>query len=365
MKIILPFLLLLTVSQSTISQDYSIIHDGLTRTYKLHLPAGYNPENTYPLVFSLHGVTSNGFQQELLSGFNSIADQENFIVVYPNGIDATWNIASPAGVDDVGFISALIDTLDYQYNIDLNRVFASGMSMGGFMCYRLACELSNRIAAIASVTGLHAFFPCNPPRPVPVMQIHGTADPVVPYAGVPSTISFWLEHNGCPQEPVTTDFPDINQEDNSTVTSYYYGPCSDSTEVILYSVTNGEHSWPGSFFILGVTNQDIDASMEIWHFFKKFDLQGSTGIDQAIGDETDGIKVFPNPAKGFFIIKLTGDFKDVPEFRLYDAKGQLVREIECNPGEEQHISCTGLTHGLYLAEFRSGEFRKTRKIIIY
>ncbi len=118
-----------------------------------------------------------------------VADTAGIVVVYPNGIDETWNVSSTTGTDDVGFISALIDTVDYQYSIDLNRVFATGMSMGGFMSYRLACELSERIAAIASVTGLQAFYPCNPNRPVPILQFHGTADPVVPYAGVPATIS--------------------------------------------------------------------------------------------------------------------------------------------------------------------------------
>jgi polyhydroxybutyrate depolymerase len=279
MKRILSFFPLLFIFHLAHSQDYSIMHDGLQRTYRLHLPIDYNADNTYPLLFSLHGATSNGFQQEMLSGFNHIADQEHFIMVYPNGIGATWSISTTSEIDDVGFISALLDTLDSQYNINLNMVYASGMSMGGFMCYRLACELSDRISAIASVAGLHTFFPCNPPKPVPILQIHGTEDPVVPYTGVPATISQWTGHDGCPQDPVIADFPDINHEDNSTVRSYYYGPCNDSTEVILYSVIYGEHSWPGSNFILGVTNQDIDArNLEL---FQKIQ---SPGIDRIFPD---------------------------------------------------------------------------------
>lgn len=348
------------------SQDFSIEHDGLQRTFRLHLPTGYNAEVAYPLIFSLHGVTSNGFQQEILTGFNHVADQENFIMVYPNGIDATWNIASPTGVDDVGFISALLDTLDSRYNVNLNMVYASGMSMGGFMCYRLACELSDRIAAVASVTGLHAFNPCDPPRPVPVMQVHGTEDPIVPYAGVPATIALWLEHNGCPMEPIATDLPDINKEDNSTVTYYYYGPCIDSTEVVLYSVINGEHSWPGSNFILGVTNQDIDASVEIWNFFRKFNLQGSTGIDQPGQETSYALKIYPNPAKSHFTVQIIPDAsKDHSEFRLFNSVGSPAKEINAIQGNQILVNCEGLPPGLYLAELRTGGRRITKKLIIF
>ena len=110
---------------------------------------------------NMHGLGSNAFEQEIYTDFDSVADTAGIIVAYPNGIDETWNISSITGTDDVGFISALIDTINLQYSIDLNRVFATGMSMGGFMSYRLACELSGKIAAIASVAGLQAFYPCN------------------------------------------------------------------------------------------------------------------------------------------------------------------------------------------------------------
>lgn len=161
---------------------------------------------------------------------------------------------------------------DY-YDIDLNRVYSTGMSMGGFMSYRLACELSERIAAIASVTGLLAAFPCTPARPLPVLQIHGTADGTVPYSGVSSTISFWVGENNCPVSPVITNLPDINSTDASTVTKSYYGFCDDSTEVILYTVNNGGHTWPDAAINIGVTNRDFNANSEVWNFFKKYALE--------------------------------------------------------------------------------------------
>lgn len=365
MKKICLFFLIIVWFQSIQSQDFSIMHDGLERTYRLHLPLNYSDEKVYPLIFSLHGVTSNGFQQEVLTGFNLLADQEGFIMVYPNGVNAAWNIASPVGVDDVGFISALIDTLASQYSINTDMVYASGMSMGGFMCYRLACELSDRIAAIASVAGLQAFSPCNPPRPVPVMQVHGTADPVVPYAGVPSSLSPWIEHNGCPVDPVITDLPDINTEDNSTVTYYYYGLCNDSTEVVLYSVINGEHSWPGSNFMLGVTNQDIDASKEIWNFFRKFNIRGSTGFDQNILEKLPEMVISPNPASKEFTVELPGAMRGSFTFRLYNSSGAMVKEIDKVNEERLTVNCEALQPGLYLAELWTRNQRFTEKLVIF
>ena len=360
-------ILLLIFLQSIVifSQDLSMTYDGLERTYRLHVPLGYNPDNNYPLVINMHGLTSNAFQQELLSGFNNIADQEGIMVVYPNGIDAAWNVFSSGGVDDVGFISALIDTLKAGYSIDLNRVYATGMSMGGFMSYRLACELGNRIAAIAPVAGLLAFSPCNPQKPVPVLHIHGTVDPTVPYAGVPATISFWLENNHCPQDPILFDFPDINSTDSSTVTSYYYGPCDNSTEVILYSVINGEHSWPGSNFILGVTNRDINASAEIWNFFKKFDLQGSTGILNPEDITENLLLIYPNPARNYMTIELPESFQGDYNFLIYDMAGKLVRKVMKIRFNRFGIDCHDLMPGFYFAEIQFKSSKLIRKVIIY
>jgi len=361
---ILFALLILILTRNVNSQEYTIIHDGLTRTYRLHLPEGYSPDSLYPLVFNLHGLTSNAWEQEIYSGFNAVADQEGFLVVYPNGIDGSWNISSQAGTDDVGFISALIDSLDARYGINTDMVYASGMSMGGFMSYRLACELSDRLAAIASVTGLHAFFPCTPARPIPVLQIHGTADPIVPYAGVNATISFWTEQNGCPEEPVITDFPDINQSDNSTVKSSYYGPCNNSSEVILYTVINGEHTWPGSNLIIGVTNQDISASQEIWNFFRKFNRQGSTGIEPP-EDLAGTVSLYPNPVKDYFRIDIKPDHHDSFDLRLFDHSGKKVMERHAISGNTMKIDCGRLERGLYFAEISSDTWRVTRKIMIY
>lgn len=346
------------------SQEFTLIHDGLTRTYRLHTPTGYNADSLYPFVINMHGLGSNAFEQEIYTAFNNVADSAGIVVAYPNGFNETWNVSSATGTDDVGFISALIDTIDFQYSIDLDRVYATGMSMGGFMSYRLACELADRIAAIASVSGLQAFYPCNPDRPVPVMQFHGTADPIVPYSGVPATISHWVNHNLCPLTPITTDLPDIDTNDNSTVTVSYYGLCEESTEVILYTINNGGHTWPGATIIIGVTNQDIKASNEIWIFFKKYTLQGSTGIESDQSEPGLTCIFYPNPVNDLATVELVHAPTDHFDFRIFDITGKLLLERNNLSDERFLIDCSQVPAGFYIAVLSSGTKQYHQKIII-
>lgn len=319
------FILFLTWCTLLYSQEYSIIHNGLVRTYRLHLPAGYTSSADYPLVINMHGLGSNALEQEFYTQFNQVSDTGEFIVAYPNGLNNTWNISSVTGTDDVGFISALIDTLDALYNVDLNRVYATGMSMGGFMSYRLACELSDRIVAIASVTGLQAFYPCTPSRPVPVLQMHGTADGTVPYSGVALTIANWVGYNACPAEPLVYDLPDIDTTDNSTVTVSQYFPCDDSTEVLLYTINGGGHTWPGASFIIGVTNQDIKASGEIWNFFKKYTLEGTSSLAESYAEDAIKLSIYPNPAGDYAVIETGGLYTGQAIMKVLDFSGKIVR----------------------------------------
>lgn len=359
------FLLAITAISILISnaQEFTIIHDSLTRTYRLHLPVNYTPDTEYPLVINLHGLGSNAWEQEAYTSFNNVSDTGNFIVAYPNGIDETWNISSSGGTDDVGFISALIDTLDYLYSIDLNRVYSTGMSMGGFMSYRLACELNDRIAAIASVTGLQAFYPCTPARPVPVAQFHGTADQVVPYAGVATTINNWVNYNECPADPVITDLPDINPNDNSTVTVSYYGLCNDSSEVILYTIVGGEHTWPGAIINIGITNQDIKASNEIWAFFRKYTLQGSTKISD--NEDADiAAKFYPNPVDSYATVELETTLNGPFNFRIMDMNGRICYHQESIDSHRFLLDCSRLHPGFYIAEFFTEKGRGYQKFLI-
>ena len=214
-------------------------HDGEVREFEVHLPPSYDANMTWPLVINMHGLGSNRVEQKFYSGFNVVADTGDFLVVYPQGLEVNfggqvlphWNANFGTGVDDVGFLSRLIDSLIANYNVDPERVYSTGMSNGGFMSYTLACELSEKITAIASVTGSMtalALFACDPGKPVPVMQIHGTADPVVDFNGTPTidaVVDFWVENGGCDPLPTVEMIPDIDMSDGTTTERMIYEGC--------------------------------------------------------------------------------------------------------------------------------------------
>ena len=184
MKKILPIIVFL-FSLKSYSQTFTFMFGGVSRSYIVHTPTGYNASTKYPLVLNLHGLTSNASQQQSYTGMNAVADTAKFIVVYPDGVNNTWNSGvSTSTVDDVGFISALIDTMQKKFGVNANKVFSCGFSMGGYMSHRLGCQLSNKIAAIATVSGLNAVTSsCTSTCPVPVLHFHGTSDGTVNYSG--------------------------------------------------------------------------------------------------------------------------------------------------------------------------------------
>jgi len=331
--------LILSLNSTAQTVTGSFTYDGSLRDYRVHLPPGYNVSESMPLVLNLHGLGSNAIQQEAYTQFDVVGDTARFIIVYPNAIGNEWNI-SGAGVDDVGFLSALIDTIQARYNIDLSRIYSTGMSMGGFMSYRLACELTCRIAAIASVTGLLATSPCNASRPIAVMQIHGTNDPTVPYSGVNPSIQSWLQKNNCPTTPVISNLPDVNTTDSSTVTKSYYGLCDDSTEVILYTINGGEHTWPDALIDIAITNKDFNASSTIWNFFKSYrlnnDILANNGCDtlplvssiHSISTRNISHRIYPNPSSGEAILSITSRSSKSITFCLYNIFGKEIQRIE-------------------------------------
>lgn len=277
----------------------SIASGGLERTYLVHVSSLYDKTNPTPLVIVLHGGGGSGQGMNALTHFNAIADRENFIVVYPDGFENHWNdgrnvqrySAQAQNIDDVGFISALIDHLSGEFNIDARRVYVTGISNGAQMSHRLGSELSEKIAAIAPVAGN---IPVNmapvwsPTRPVSVLIINGTADPLVPWAGgnvhlgrlvlgqvlsVAETVKFWVIKDGCAAARVEARLPDTDPNDGTTVMTETYGGCQDSVEVVLYAVEGGGHTWPGglqylSEAVIGRTSRDFNASEVIWQFFE-------------------------------------------------------------------------------------------------
>ena len=331
----------------------------------------------------MHGLGSNAAQQQFYTAMDAVADTGNFIVVYPNGMPSDtigdgkqWNVGQNtpfhSGVDDVGFLSSLLDSLLSFYSIDTTRIYSTGMSMGGFMSYRLACELEHRIAAIASVTGVMLdSLPhyCQNYQPIPVLQMHGTSDSIVPYNGlaglvsVENTVSHWIQHNNCSTTPTTTTFPDIFTNDNCTVEKFHYAAGDDSSEVILYKVTNGGHSWPGGFPVpsLGNTNMDITATHEIWHFFRQHQLNYSPPVITKTENKEFQVNLFPNPFTNE--IHLSFEKKGKAHIRLYNTIG--VKLIEANiENESSYKLKTGkLKKGAYFLEISKNNHKHYKQVI--
>jgi len=289
----------------------SFVYGGLRRTYLLHVPTSFDKDRPWPLVFVLHGGGGDGAKVAKLTGFSAKAEAAGFIVCYPDAVNHHWNDGRQVrrfksqrdAIDDVGFIAALIDRFAKDLNVDRQRVYATGISNGGMMCHRLGCDLADRIAAIApvaagipeplsqalgTVPGFPAEIPGDSPRrpakPVSVLAINGTRDPLVPYEGggvglhhkrgevlsVARTLDFWVAADNCSPKPETTDIPNVDPHDGIKVVCERYSGGRDSSEVILYRVEGGGHTWPSGarrVARFGKTARDIDATEVIWEFF--------------------------------------------------------------------------------------------------
>ena len=295
-----------STAQTTIVDSFR--SDGIWRSYRLYIPANYTTGTARPLILNMHGLGSNSLEQQGYSNFMPIADTAGFLMAYPQGLSANgttyWNVGIPltAGTNDIKFLSALIDTISSRYSIDHYRVYATGMSLGGYMSHYLALKLNTRIAAIASVTGTiypDVYATAAPGRAVPMMQVHGTADPTVPYNGnatgiaIDTLVAFWVKNNRCNPVPVHTALPDINTSDNSTATHDVYTGGTNGATCEFYKIAGGEHTWPGSPYIIGVTNQDFSASVEIWRFFREYRLSQFLGISPVI--PAARARFYPNP----------------------------------------------------------------------
>ncbi|MFK8103994.1 MAG: T9SS type A sorting domain-containing protein [Saprospiraceae bacterium] len=349
----------LLTAQQTINA--SIEHNGLTRDYILYVPATYDAAVAAPLVLNFHGYTSNATEQMFYGDFRPIADTAGFLLVHPMGtLDVLGNTHFNVGwgssnVDDVGFTVALIDSLSANYTIDAARVYSTGMSNGGFMSYQLACALSDRIAAIASVTGtmnITLLNDCNPSHPVPIMEIHGTDDGTVAYNGsfifapVVDVLDFWVNFNNCDSEAVILDLPDLDPNDGTTVEHQVYANGDKGSSVEHYKVFDGGHTWPGAIFNTGVTNQDFKASKEIWRFFSQYNLDDLTSTTSiaSVKPLNKTWKVYPNPAQAYLVIERKGI--DVKPYSISTSLGQVVASGILQQ-ERQEVDISSLANGMY------------------
>lgn len=381
------------VAQTGDTVRYSITIGGVPRTYLVYVPAVYNLDSAnhshlVPLVLNIHGLGSNMVQQLVYGDFRPIADTANFIIALPQGTGspATFNNfgnAVDATDPDVVFMSNIIDALKSKYNINLDRVYSTGMSNGGFMTDELACQLSRRITATASVCGdmVQAHYDaCKAHNPIPHMEIHGTTDNVVPYDGTPSPtvyitsvhidtlVKHWVLHNRCnPVPAIDTLLPNIDVADNCTVEHFVYTGGSQRSTVELYKVIGGGHSWPTLGSSTSGTNGDFNASKAIWRFFSQYtsimadipDLPSpSTGMNEpsAVND----VSVYPNPSNGKFTVSVN-DYQNA-SIKIYNLTGEVVLdETIYKPKTIIHLH---VSKGVYIYQVKSNNSLKNEKLII-
>jgi polyhydroxybutyrate depolymerase len=328
------------------SMDYG----GYTRTWRYYVPTSYNESEEIPLVFSFHGLGSSGAAQEDLTSFANLAEEEGFIVVFPDatvlqgyhpilpllpGANIQWNLGGPGSlqyqydVDDLGFISELVDKFKTDYNIAASRIYATGMSNGAMLTYYVAMNLPGTFAGFAAVCSpmtLNLFepymdFDLDVGCPVTMILMQGTADPIVDYDGMPGvtgsvnqTIDYWKDVNNTTTGPVETVWGPT-EEDSTIVTRYVYSGGTNGTEVILYKVQGGGHTWPGgpqyaSEFLIGYVTTHIDGSAEIWNHLKEHALPPLPPVRKSpkvvtAGEEFEVTITFAAPAANFTDITLT------------------------------------------------------------
>ncbi len=268
-------------------------YGGRLRYYLVHVPSGYDKNKPTPLVFIIHGGGGNPEWIEAHADFTPLSDRDDVLLVYPAGTSSrfkdfmlTWNTgltdtyADKQNFDDVGFLLKVLQDVSSRYNVDRKRVFATGMSQGAFMSYRLACEASNKFAAVAPVAGSFSLDNYHPTAPVSILAFNGMKDDFVRYDGrhgkhgvrahasAPDALAFWVKFDG-----LSGTSP--KEEKVGHAELKLYGPGKDGVEVGLWTITNGRHSWPGEQMEgkrSKKSNMDISATKKIWEFFKRHSL---------------------------------------------------------------------------------------------
>jgi polyhydroxybutyrate depolymerase len=301
------------------------------RSYVVHLPKGYDEKQHYPVVVLLHGLNQEADDMERLTRFNELADKDSVIAVYPSALQGRWNVGVqpvptqnyrrgpyrrpgwggyPGGgyprgggqrepgqqgrsarADDIDFFNHMLDKLENKFSVDTSRIYFAGLSDGGFMATKVACSLTDRVAAVATVgAAMPKTMVCVPSRPLPVVMINGTSDPVVKYDGgvgkngriqtisVEDTGKEWAKLNHCAEKPSHSKLPSKGKGGMETKVDTYDG-CQANAQVVLYSVKGAGNTWPGGEQYevensIGKTSDDLNANEVIWSFLVTKKLAG-------------------------------------------------------------------------------------------
>jgi polyhydroxybutyrate depolymerase len=294
------------VDRATANLHSSLNVGGVTRTYLLHLPPqARNTKTALPIVIVFHGFGGQGEGMAHVCKFDAVADREGFIVVYPDGLRRQWSyLPEDPKTGDVAFVRAIIEKTKQEYSVDSSRIYATGISNGGFFAQRVGYELHDQIAAVASVaatlpqawaTGMKEN---KYPHPLPIMFMQGTDDPLIPINGgsvgdglrrgqntnragragnllsLQEAVTAWVNYDNCDMKPMSTNLRDTNPDDGTTVRTDIYSNGKQNSEVVVFTIKGGGHCWPGGVQylpeqIIGKTSRDINASEEIWKFFSR------------------------------------------------------------------------------------------------
>ncbi len=375
MKQITALLIVLASATSAFGQwqNKSFTHQGNNRQYRVYKSPNYTASNPASMVITLHGLGDNMTNFSGI-GMNLVADTANIIVVVPQAMTdqfagTAWNSGAGMGsyfpnssINDVAFISDLIDTIKANYAINDNRVYACGFSMGGFMTNRLAVQLSSKITAFASVSGTFGFgLPTyNPHNQIAIAHFHGTADGTVPYAGngsgigVDSLINFWVTNNNCTTTPAYTALPDT-QNDGYTVEHYVYSGGGNASEVEFFKVTGADHVW------LTAAN-DISYTPEIWKFFYKHQQLNpeTASMNELLSNE---IQIYPNPSDDWFYIAVSGEAGLSQQLSLVDLTGKIIAQL---PADNVAFSAKmlGMNAGVYLLKIQTENGELVKKVTV-
>lgn len=370
-------------AQTTLQENFT--YEGILRTYRIYLPANYVPGSVRPVIFQFHGFSETAASDQSFTKWKPVADTAGFLVVYPNGLkdpnhnnNQYWNVGWPwlPNTNDIGFVSTLIDTVNARHTIDLQRVYASGISNGGFMAYLLGAVLCDKIAAVASVSGgivPSVFDTLMPKRPIPTLEIHGTADNIVPYNGsggmfasvhVDSVFAFWGHNNKCTSEVDTTYLPNLVSGDGSTVVLFQFKNESCQYESRLYRIVGGGHiEWPGSS-VPG--NQDINACSEIWNFFKSYTLPPFCSIKNPNSDDAISLSLYPVPVRDEVTISLhqDEDAHDPILLTIVNTMGEVIQRGKINSGESTiTVDMKTNSPGMYFVVVTQGRRQRVYKLL--
>jgi poly(3-hydroxybutyrate) depolymerase len=339
----------------------TLVHTSGTRQYAIYIPVNYNTAQPVPLVLLFHGFTNSISTMFNDSQMQSLADANNFIYAIPQGlgIPAGWSIGLSFGgnADDIGFTRSLIDRISVNYRINPKRVYAAGFSNGGFFSYRLACQLSDKIAAIASVAGsmnpawISGANPsCNPQHQMPILQFTGSNDNVIPIGGgaggaaLSNVFNYWRNFNNTNTTATITNI-------NSVTTRTVYENGNRGATVEFIEIGGRGHEWPQTT----TAGLRQNASIRIWDFFSRYDIDGLIAPLSVNTFDKTGISIYPNPAVSAITVN-NSNFVDKTEYNIASVTGQIIMTGEI-AAASQRIDISNLRASLYFLNIGGSTFK--------